>query len=289
MFLFRFAAKLRNNYELCIMNYEIFCTFAEIICKTMKKTFFFLLLTAILLYACGNKHNQAMQETRAEAISLHENLPGDSAIYGLACDGCTDSVLVFLPYSGGDPDTFDIINARQENRIYGRPHIGDELAVILNPEDRDEALVVIDVEELKGTWCYMVEPTLRTPDKMHKRMQRRMMERIPDSVKQQMMTPREYSLRPKRDNTVQARGGMYRQTTTDDMSPVEYPSVKRYTDWHLYNGHLVLKADTMGIFSKEGDVPTVDTVEIVLLVKDSLVLRFPDHQQSYYRKTEKEE
>ena len=255
----------------------------------MKKVLFSLVIAIALTTACGNQHQQPTGDIPEEAISLQRNAAGDSALYGLACDGCTDSVLVFLPYSGGDPDTFDIINARQEHRIYGRPHIGDELAVILNPEDPDEAMMVIDMEELKGTWCYMVEPTLRTPEKMPKRMQRRMMERIPDSVKQQMMTPREYSLRLKRDNTVQARGGMYRQTTTDDMSPVEYPSVKRYTDWHLYNGHLVLKADTMGIFSKEGDVPTVDTVEIVLLVKDSLVLRFPDHQQSYYRKTEKEE
>lgn len=255
----------------------------------MKKTIFFLLLTAILLYACGNKHNKAQEEIPSDAISLQKNVPGDSAIYGLACDGCTDSVLVFLPYSGGNPDTFDIITARQEHRIYGRPHIGDELAVILNPEDHDEALMVIDMEELKGTWCYMVEPTLRSPDQMHKRMQRRMLERIPDSVKRQMMSPREYSLRLKRDNTVLARGGMYRQTTTDDMSPVEYPAVKRYTEWHLYNGHLILKADTISGFSKEGEVPTVDTVDIMMLMKDSLVLRFPDHVQPYYRKIETEE
>jgi len=269
------------------MNY--FRTFAEIIRKTMKKTFFFLLLTAILLFACGNKHNKMTEAPDSDAISLQKNVPGDSAIYGLACDGCTDSVLVFLPYSGGDPDTFDIITARQEHRIYGLLHIGDELAVILNPEDHEEALMVVNMEQLKGTWCYMVEPTLRSPDNMPKRMQRRMMERIPDSVKRQMMTPREYSLRLKRDNTVMARGGVYRQTTTDDMSPVVYPDVKRYTEWHLYNGKLILKADTIAGFSKEGEVPTVDTVAIQFLFGDSLVLRFPDHEQSYYRKIDTEE
>ena len=255
----------------------------------MKKTLFLLLLAAVLVSACGHKAAQEPQEVPSDAISLEQNAPGDSTLYGLACDGCTDSVLVFLPYSGGDPDTFDIINAHQQHRIYGRPHIGDELAVILNPEDRDEALVVIDMETLKGTWCYMVKPTLRTPDQMPKKMQRRMLERIPDSVKQQMMSPREYSLRLKRDNSVMVRGGMYRQTTTDDMSPVEYPTVKRYTEWRLYNGRLILKADTISGFSKPDEVPTIDTIDIEMLMDDSLILRFPDHVQHYYRKIEENE
>lgn len=255
----------------------------------MKKVLFSLVIAIALTTACGNKHDKMPEDASSEAISLIKNLPGDSAIYGLICDGCTDSILVFLPYGGGDLDTFDIITARQQQRIYGRPHIGDEVAIILNPEDREEALMVIDMEQLKGTWCYMVEPTFRSPENMPKRMQRRMLERIPDSVKQKMLIPREYTLRLKRDNTVMVRGGVYRQTTTDEMSPVEYPSVKRYTEWHLYNGHVILKADTIAGFSKEGEVPTVDTVDIQFLNGDSLVLRFPDHVQPYYRKIETDE
>ena len=254
----------------------------------MKKVLFSLVIAIALTTACGNQHQQPTGDIPEEAISLQRNAAGDSALYGLACDGCTDSVLVFLPYSGGDPDTFDIINAFQQHHIYGRLHIGYELAVILNPEDPDEALMVVDMEALKGTWCYQVSPTLRRADQMPKRMQKRMMERIPDSVKQQMMSPREYSLRLKRDNSVQVRGGMYRQSTTDDMSPVVYPEVKRYTEWHMYNGRLILKADTT-MFSKEGDVPSVDTVDIEMLMGDSLILRFPDHVQPYYRKVETEE
>lgn len=254
----------------------------------MKKVLFSLVIAIALTTACGNQHQQPTGDIPEEAISLQRNAAGDSALYGLACDGCTDSVLVFLPYSGGDPDTFDIINAFQQHHIYGRLHIGDELAVILNPEDPDEALMVVDMEALKGTWCYQVSPTLRRADQMPKRMQKRMMERIPDSVKQQMMSPREYSLRLKRDNSAQVRGGMYRQTTTDDMSPVVYPEVKRYTEWHMYNGRLILKADTT-MFSKEGDVPSVDTVDIEMLMGDSLILRFPDHVQHYYRKIEENE
>ena len=254
----------------------------------MKKTFLFLLIAAVLTVGCGDKQQQkqAVGGISDGAISLRDNLPGDSARYGLACDGCTDSVLVFLPYEGGDPDTFDIINAFQQLRIFGRPHIGDELAVILNPADPDEALMVIDTEVLKGAWCYMVSPQLRAPENMPRRMQRRIVQQMSDSLKQLLVTPREYSLRLKRDNTAMARGGVYKRTTTDDMSPVEYPAVKRYTEWHLYNGKLILKADTISGFSQEGALPETDTVTISYLMEDSLVLKFPDHRQEYYRKKE---
>jgi hypothetical protein len=256
---------------------------------TMKKALFFLVVATLLTAACGEKKEAKVPANiPADAISLYQNAPGDSALYGLACDGCTDSVLVFLPYSGGDPDTFDIISAFQHHRIYGRPHIGDELAVILNPEDRAEALMVFNTEELKGTWCYMVSPKLRNVESMPRRMQRRMIESMPDSVKQLLIVPREYSLRLKRDNTAMVRGGMRRQTTTDDMSPVEYPAVKRYTEWRLFNGRLILKADTIPGFTLEGQLPESDTVDIELLTNDSLVLRFKDHSQSYYRKVEGE-
>ena len=250
----------------------------------MKKLILFAFVGTLLTVACGTKEQPTAPDVADDAISLQKNLPGDSALYGLACDGCTDSVLVFLPYSGGDPDTFDIINAFQQHRIYGHPRIGDELAVIVNPADRDEALSVVNMEMLKGEWCYMVHPTLRTAESMQKRMQRRMIERMPDSLRQLMMTPREYSLRLKRDYTVTARGGVRRRTTTDDMSPVEYPTIKRYTDWYFYNGMLILKADTIAGFSKEGDVPDTDTARICLLTPDSLILDFSDHTQEYYRK-----
>ena len=256
----------------------------------MKKALFLLIIAAVLTGACG-QHRQPAEtehEHSVGALTVDKNHPGDSSLYGLACDGCTDSVLVFLDYQSGPLDTFDIIEANHEHRIYGRPHIGDEMAVILNPEDHEEALMVINMENLRSMWCYMVTPTLRQLDQMPKRMRRRMMERVPDSIKRLMMAPREYSLRLKRDNTVMARGGQFRQTTTDDMSPVEYPPIKRYTDWHLYNGRIVLKADTISGFSKEGDKPSIDTADIEMLTMDTLILRFNDHTQHYYRKTETE-
>lgn len=68
------------------------------------------------------------------------------------------------------------------------------------------------------------------------------------------------------------------------MSPVEYPTLKRYTDWYFYNGKLILKADTIAGFSNEGAQPETDTVQIRMLTQDSLILEFPDYTQSYYRK-----
>jgi len=248
----------------------------------MKKAIFFLTVVTLLAAACGGQKTDR-QAAQNDSISSFQRIAGDSALYGLACDGCTDSIIVFLPYEGGKLDTFDIIDAFQHMRVLGRPHIGDELAIIPNPQDSAEALMVINMEVLKGTWAYQVSPTLRNVENMPRKMQRRMLEHMPDSLKQLLMVPREYSLRLKRDNTASARGGEFHHTT-DDMSPVEYPAVRRYTEWHLYNGMLILKADTIAGFTREGDVPHIDTVAIRFLMQDSLVLEFPDHTQSYYRK-----
>ena len=246
----------------------------------MKKLIQYLPLAAILLYACGGQQPAPAEGTSPVA---YETQPGDSTRYGLACDGTTDSILVFLPYPADHLDTFDIITARQERRIMGRPHIGDELAVIVNPENSQEAIMVINMETLRGTWCYLVTPTLRNTAQMTERMKRQMMAKIPDSLKQRWLTPREYTLQMKSDFSAIAYGGS-RQTTTDNMSPAQFPKVKHYTEWRIYNGRLILKADTITGFSKKGDVPTIDTADIQLLRKDSLVLRFKDHEQAYYRK-----
>ena len=96
----------------------------------MKKVFTLFILLGTMLAACHQK--QPTKNEPTEPIHTHKNMPGDSTLYGLACEGCTDSLLILLPFSGGDPDTFDIINAFQSRHIYGRPRIGDELGVILN-------------------------------------------------------------------------------------------------------------------------------------------------------------
>ena len=236
----------------------------------MKKILF-LAIIATLMTACGSK---PPKEKPGNAISMHESLPGDSAVYGLACDGCTDSILVFLPYSGGDLDTFDIINCRQQHRLFGRPHIGDALAVMVNPENRSEALCVVNLGSLEGEWCYMAEPTLRTIDGKTPP--------LPDSIRKKIMIPVEYSLKLKADNTASMMGYMNRDGKMQ--SPAVYPEVHHYTEWYPYNGRLILLADTIAGLTEEGKKPETDTAEIVLLMRDSLILRIGDKEQSFYRK-----
>ena len=245
----------------------------------MKKIIYFMALAALLTAACGR---QTPKEATGETIGQRENLPGDSTLYGLACDGCSDSLLVLLPYGAENLDTFDIIDAFQQHRIYGMPHVGDEIAVIVNPQDSEEVLTVVNLETLKGTWCYMVTPTLRHANDMPERMRRRMTTGMHDSVRRQLFAPREYVLRLKRDYTAMASGGGH-GTSANNMSPVAFPPVRHYTEWHLYNGRLVLKADTIKGLTTEGAEPVVDTAEICLLMRDSLVLRFADGERCYYR------
>lgn len=63
----------------------------------MKKFLSFLILLAFIV-GCGQK--QPPREEPIEPINTLKNLPGDSTLYGLACDGCTDSILVLLPFTG---------------------------------------------------------------------------------------------------------------------------------------------------------------------------------------------
>lgn len=233
----------------------------------MKKVLIGVIATLILTTACGNRQHQ---EAQSEVISTQQNEPGDSTRYGLVCDGCTDSILVFLPREGGDPDTFNIVAAQQQQRIYGRPHIGDDIAVVLS---KDSVVMTINLSTLRSTWCYQATPKLRE-------LAAQRMNRLPDSIMRKIMTPREYGFQLKRDHSVRTIG-IYRH---DNMSPVEYPQVTYYKDWRIWNGRLILHADTVRGLGKEDIMPQSDTADICLLMRDSLVLRFKDHEQSYYRK-----
>ncbi len=232
----------------------------------MKKLLF-VAVACCLLAACGKK----VHHENTTAISTHHVVPGDSAIYGLACDGSTDSILILLPYSGGDLDTFDIINAFHQHHLMGRPHIGDKLAVVLESDSTKTVRMVINISSLQGQWAYLVEPTLRHKDGK--------LPPLPDSIRQRIMAPREYGIRLKNGDIAFSFGAV-RNQDQDKMSPVVYPPLKRYAHWHLFNGRLVLTPDSMSL--GKGQQP--DTADIVMLRRDSLVLRFSDHEQPYYRK-----
>ncbi len=247
----------------------------------MKRTFPF--LAVLLMMACG--HSKFNSETAVnDSISTEQNLPGDSTVYGLACDGCNDTILVFLSRKGGDPDTFNILNASRHHHVIGRPKIGDKLAIVVNRQDSCVADLVIDLEELKGQWCYMVQPKPRRQAGMPA-MPKKHKDTEEDSLFRKMMEPREYGVELKSDYIARPIGMVYAMTS-DEEAPVVFPPLKKYREWHIFNGQLVLHEtarDTSGTVS----ITNSDTAQFVMLRRDTLVLQFPDgSQQGYYRKTE---
>lgn len=243
---------------------------------------FLLSLASMAIAACGGKTQQ--DTAGGDSIAVQERVEGDSTLYGLACDGCTDSVVVLLGSAGGDPDTFDIIDARLQHQVFGKPRIGDRLALVVNPEDSAEALRIIDLDDLQGEWCYLATPKLRDIATLPKRVQRRMMANMPDSVRNQLLVPKEFGFQLKHSFAARPIGMTMGSTTTEDQSPVEYPPVKLYTEWRIFNGRLILTEERMDTTATGQHKSTNDTADIVMLMPDTLVLRFADGERGYYRK-----
>ncbi len=245
-------------------------------------------LAAMLLASIVSCSDKSEKYDSSMVIDIQENAPGDSTIYGLACDGCTDSVIVFLPYKGGDPDTIDILAAKKQGKVFGKPTIGDKLAVILNADDKKEASMVIDIEDLLGQWCYMAMPHFRDISNLPARLQRRILAQIPDTMKESLLVPREFGINIKNGFSATPIGMMRKSNTTDDQSPVEYPPLRVYNEWRLYNGHLLLvrtaKMRQMGNDSIKKPADIIDTASIVMLGPDTLILKVGNENLNYYRK-----
>ena len=107
-------------------------------------------VAVLVLSACKDKKADGDKEPGKLTSQLL--LRNDSTVYGLVCDGCTDSVLVLLPSDDSDPVEYDIIDAKQAHKIFGVLRIGDWVGVVLNKSDRKVADLVIDLDQLKGTW-----------------------------------------------------------------------------------------------------------------------------------------
>lgn len=235
----------------------------------------FILGIAAIMTGCGSKSDKTNTADNQDIVEIRENAPGDSTLYGLACDGCTDSVVVILPYSGGDPDTFDIVNAARDNKIFGEPRIGCRLALTINPARHDEARQVIVLDDLEQQWRLSVMPEIIGEQ--------------PDSLVKKLMVPHEYSYYLKRDNQMYTTGNIHKTGTTDEQTPVEYPQIRQYNKWSIFNGKLILAFDRQNTITAENDslMPHVDivsdTAEIVYLASDSLVLKFKEEQKEFYR------
>lgn len=239
------------------------------------------LLAALLIASCGGR--DAKQSDDNPNVGTSTKIAGDSTLYGLACEGCTDSVLVFLPGTGGDPVVYNIIDATERHHVIGRPATGDWVAVVLNAADKQKADLVVNLDELKGQWVQLVSPTLRhnVDDELLSDDERA--ER--DSILQERLKPIEMGFALKRHYVAQAIGTMRAMRQSDD-DPVVFPMPKRYVEWHIFNGRLVLKQRPTKEDSLRKRLNVCDTADLLLLTRDSLRLRFSDGEQGYHRKTD---
>ena len=248
----------------------------------MKINSLFFTIAAVMLVACGAK-----QETEKNKEILTTEVNDDQTIYGLACDGCNDTVVVFLrlPYNGSDPDTLRILDAVKQRHIMGKIRIGDKLAIMQNEADLTVADLVIVTDQLMGQWRHLVYPTLHQRADMEGNTERQKIAQLPDSIKALLAIPKEYGLDIRHDNMMFVPGSFSKNVTSDEKSPVEYPIAQFYNEWKIFNGRFVMlrsEADSLG----EIQTLASDTADVVLLEADSLMLRFKDGVRSYYRKVE---
>lgn len=265
--------------QINLENRTLIRTFAGKRERIMKQSVLIFMIMAGLMTACSTGSNPTAQEITA--YNNEQPLPGDTTVYGLACEGCTDSILVYLPFTGGDPDTIDILNARVQRRVFGRPDIGDRLAVVMSDRYKT-ADIVINLDRLKGEWCYQVMPRLRPRAGVSADSIVQLPPDFPDSLRKKWFQPREYGIDIRGDYTARPIG-LQRNNADRQNGPVEYPTLKRYRQWRIYNGHLLLseaRRDTMG----NQHFTNTDTADIVFMRHDTLQLRFRDHEQGYYRK-----
>ena len=243
-----------------------------------------------LMAACVQKETEKpLPEPTSEGkLNREQLLEGDSTIYGLACEGCNDSVVILLPGDGSDPVTYNIIDAHRHNRVMGRLKVGDWIGLMRNPADSTVADFVLNLDELKGTWCYVVMPKWRDATNMTPQAQAILEESMPDSVKKEFFVPREYGFSLKRQWTAQSVGYV-RKSPLEDQSPVVYPRLLYFTEWYILNCRLVM---TSREYQKKDDSEEMelagyrnDTCDVVFLSGDSLVLSSDGESRGYYRRT----
>jgi hypothetical protein len=219
--------------------------------------------------------------------NIEVDIKGDSMIYGLICDGTTDSVIVLWPFSG-DPVTYDCIDAHDNHRIFGKPTIGDWVGIMRDSTDTTVVAMAIDLDQLKGTWTYPVIPVMKDLQRMSPRMQKRMMADMPDSIRNTYLVPREYGFTLKRAHQAQSVGFVYSNSTLESDSPVEYPPVKRYRQWHMLNGRLILVSaeavKTSEAETQAKQVVVLDTLDFVYMDIDSLIMTQNGKRIGFHRK-----
>ena len=255
----------------------------------MRKAFQLVACALVMLLtatACGNSSKKT-DDALSQPISDFRNDPGDETLYGLACDGCTDSVVVILPFAGGDPMTYSVVNAMKSRKVFGFPKIGDKIAVILS-DDSTEAVMVINLDRLCGDWCYTVTPTLKHLAGWTDAQYEKFKNNIPDTIREKYFIPREYGFSLAANNTVAQLNNTLVHEGKGEFQIVEYPEQKVYEHWKLHNGRLIFTATNrmeLEADSTKKLVETHDTADFVGFFADTLTLRFGNIVQGFHRKS----
>lgn len=242
---------------------------------------FFLMTTFLLTIAC---QQQPAISSVKQAKSVDDS---DNTFYALVCEGSNDSILICLPdpYDGSDPDTLDILGATHRHRVFGHLYAGDRVAVMRDSTDSKSASLVIVTQDLLGQWCYKVKPRIRRRAKMVTDSLSQAYGELPDTLRKHLIAEREYGFTLKADSVAMPIG--MRQSRSDEESLVEYPPLKRYLQWYIRNGQLMLVEMTLDSLGNSIPLAT-DTAELVELTRDTLVLRMSDGLHGYYHKAENE-
>lgn len=231
----------------------------------------------LLAIGCAQQSQPSMQDTPLPDTD-------GAMVYGLVCDGSNDTIVIFLrePYNGEDPDTLNILQVSQEHRVFGHPVIGDRIAVLLNDTDSTKADIVIAEKDLLGEWCYKVKPQLKPRAGLDEAWLEEHMSQVADSIQQLLEEEREYGFELKIDSMVMPIGYVTKKND-DGKDLVEYPPLKHYRQWYIDNGRLLLKESIRDSLGQRRMWKT-DSTELVVLTHDTLVLRFPDGLQGFYRR-----
>lgn len=243
-------------------------------------------MVALALF-CACNHTPKNASKGRLVLPSAKTLKGDRSVYGLACDGCTDSVVVLLPEDGSDPITYNVIQARHHNKVLGDIRIGDRICLLPNKKDSKVADIVVDLDDMEGIWCYIVFPKLRAALSQSDAVQRQMIRDLPDSIKEQYFIPREYGFWLKPHWQSASVGFVSEQSSLEKQSPVVYPQLGWFTEWHTWNCKFVMTSGTRKL-RRNGNYAVTnlqyDTCDIVFLGPDSLVLSDADGSRSYYKK-----
>ena len=119
----------------------------------MKKQNLIMLAAAVMTLttgSCGQKKQQAAEEYDSSADETIEYIYRDSTLYGLCGEGSAMNTLQLFTDTG-DTLNLSLVKAKDKDHVLGGYAVGDRLAVLPNA-DRQEALIVINLNTLLGNW-----------------------------------------------------------------------------------------------------------------------------------------